>query len=1407
MTKKLLIVILICISYVQSFAQIDFSDIITNNLNNYLINNLQEKVFVETNLEQFDIGDTIWFKATITDAIKHLPAVDEKMFYIDLVSPENKVVYHQVYNIFAGFAGGYLPIKDDFSYGSYKLIAYTNFMKNYPKEYFFQKDIEIIKPLKNEYEWEFTTKVNETEKGDSVQITFHVQSAKNSTINSDANLKFQLGQGTVWGTETRIVNNIARFESFIPDSLRTPEAIMSINAPFLNGQMEKIKIELSAVQPEIQFTPEGGSLISNINNVIAVKSTSDKGSPLLLSGKIYDEDDEFVCAFDTKMNGMGKFNLFPSDSSVYYAQIQYKNESFRYNFPKVDTNGYSIKLVEDKKDTLIFVIVKASEKSEFLSIMGHTRGISRYYVNGNIPKHETYLYVPKNKFHTGVAVFTLFAKNFPVAERMVYIDRNDQLNIDIVTDKHQYNDREKVDVSVKITDRQGNPVQGSFCMNAYDKTFVGKNQLESNIQNYLLITSDLNGTIDNLEANILKNSYRREEYIDLLMMNNSWSRFEWKDIYSNIETKKQFSKEKALKLTGNLKRASNGKSVPKNIEVTISLFQGLPIYSDNTFTDENGNFEFTLPEFSDSAKLVIQTKNRLNRKKDFIIDISTSLEKKNLSHLSFDKIATLPLAPIVDVASNFMDMEEGLVKATINKQDRIDNYYFPGQDTFLIEEVEVNSDFLSRRDSMIHLAGEPDVVIESAQLKKLTEENSWYSNIWDLLANQIPGLLITEMPYNPKIVDKYNLVIYDPEIVARYDQIGSQTGEDGSVGGIDAIYFRVADNPTGRLNIIVDDQALSGTNNNLYDFLSYMDPSNIESVNFIAKPKDYEAVIDDKGMTDNSLSTTYNDETTEHTLDNSTGAEVLEEMFEDMGRFERLLAPPSYLFITTKSKKGIFYEDTKGVKDLYLSGFSSFKEFQSPSYAKNTYIKSKADRRKTLFWEPNVLTDAEGKAQFSFFTSDSKNPFDITVQGINLKGQTGYHKLSLNEFNQIKPLAETDNKEEKVEYDYQDLNVVAGKIIDKKSKKPISAVDIYQAKPYYHQRTNNEGEFWIELQSLDKKAELQITAMGFKSKTIKLSGFKKNKEQVIELEAAEIAPVSTSESSKSILRKALRESIMLYGDDHVFSGYFRETVAVNDDFYSINESNFTYSNNGKAFRPSATLFETEKLKKMEDKNGHRVLILKPNHRSSFYPLKADALTYAPTFLDASYFESYEYELVGTIEYDNQECFYISFTPKDELIQSLDEGTILIDKDTYAIRNVRWEHSPKNRHYLSYTRYLQSNPLDYKLKILASSFESSYAFIDGKLVLMSAKEMLDVLVNGKDKLQFDKTLSLNSERNKSEKHINNSVLEDLIKEVKTKQFIVKDAEYQIKPWIRYGIVKPESYLIRDARFMHDIVQYR
>lgn len=45
---------------------------------------------------------------------------------------------------------------------------------------------------------------------------------------------------------------------------------------------------------------------------------------------------------------------------------------------------------------------------------------------------------------------------------------------------------------------------------------------------------------------------------------------------------------------------------------------------------------------------------------------------------------------------------------------------------------------------------------------------------------------------------------------------------------------------------------------------------------------------------------------------------------------------------------------------------------------------SENDNRSTLYWEPNLLTDAEGKVSFSFYTSDVTGEFEIVAQGLDI---------------------------------------------------------------------------------------------------------------------------------------------------------------------------------------------------------------------------------------------------------------------------------------------------------------------------------------------------------------------------------------------------------------------------------------
>src|SRR5690606_5936870 len=46
-------------------------------------------------------------------------------------------------------------------------------------------------------------------------------------------------------------------------------------------------------------------------------------------------------------------------------------------------------------------------------------------------------------------------------------------------------------------------------------------------------------------------------------------------------------------------------------------------------------------------------------------------------------------------------------------------------------------------------------------------------------------------------------------------------------------------------------------------------------------------------------------------------------------------------------------------------------------------------------WEPNIITDENGKATFDFYTSDEAGQYLLTVEGLDLNGRLGRKTLTL----------------------------------------------------------------------------------------------------------------------------------------------------------------------------------------------------------------------------------------------------------------------------------------------------------------------------------------------------------------------------------------------------------------------------
>ncbi|MGY4383975.1 hypothetical protein ACVWYN_001001 [Pedobacter sp. UYP24] len=70
-------------------------------------------------------------------------------------------------------------------------------------------------------------------------------------------------------------------------------------------------------------------------------------------------------------------------------------------------------------------------------------------------------------------------------------------------------------------------------------------------------------------------------------------------------------------------------------------------------------------------------------------------------------------------------------------------------------------------------------------------------------------------------------------------------------------------------------------------------------------------------------------------------------------------------------------------------GYNVVREFYAPVYKNDGNDTKVSDLRSTIYWNPSIMTDAEGKAKFNFFNSDGKGTYRVTVEGINADGMLG----------------------------------------------------------------------------------------------------------------------------------------------------------------------------------------------------------------------------------------------------------------------------------------------------------------------------------------------------------------------------------------------------------------------------------
>ncbi|CCH51341.1 hypothetical protein BN8_00259 [Fibrisoma limi BUZ 3] len=121
---------------------------VVQRLDQYRKQTLQEKVFVHADRAFYLTGEMLWFKVYCVDGTFHRPLDVSKVAYVEVLDRERKPVVQAKVALTAGSGNGAFFLPTSINSGHYLLRAYTNWMKNFGADFFFEKPITIVNSFK-----------------------------------------------------------------------------------------------------------------------------------------------------------------------------------------------------------------------------------------------------------------------------------------------------------------------------------------------------------------------------------------------------------------------------------------------------------------------------------------------------------------------------------------------------------------------------------------------------------------------------------------------------------------------------------------------------------------------------------------------------------------------------------------------------------------------------------------------------------------------------------------------------------------------------------------------------------------------------------------------------------------------------------------------------------------------------------------------------------------------------------------------------------------------------------------------------------------------------------------------------------------------------------------------------------
>ena len=580
-----------------------------------------EKVYLESDRPDYLAGDTIWFSAFVLSNLLMDSTSLSKILYVDLINADNTLEKHLKLLIKNGRARGDFSLNKDLKSGIYRIRAYTQWMRNFQGEYFFEKDIPVYQSnIKNLFVVDPVIK--KSSEGDSVNL--YLQALLPSgykTIEKKLDVFVKLNDSVSVKKSFSFKDDFnGSMGFFVPAAFSCSFADLKLTlsgTEFISEQRLSIPLKSGI---NIQFFPESGKMVAGINTVIAYKAVDNKGNPTEFEADIIDENQKVIAHITGDRSGVGKFNFTPQINQRYKAVFTLSGNKYVFNLPVTEPKGYILTFSSDSSLICIKNNLVKNKSRHYLLVS--VRGAVYTSVEANLSTETIQIRLPFETYPKGIVQITLFDSLFrPLAERLVFNNRPDQkMLIYVETDKKEYQLREKVNLTINVTDASGNPVESSLSMAVADASKTDSLLFSSDIESYLYLASELKGEIDYSLINLADTTPSGNRNIDLVMLTQGWRNYLWNSIRYNNSIKDLYPIEKGFYIDGKVLNYNDRRPVS---DYNLNFLDFTSGFSNVLKVDKTGRFKIDIPLFYDAHFLIIQNRNKKDRIDDLRFNLDT----------------------------------------------------------------------------------------------------------------------------------------------------------------------------------------------------------------------------------------------------------------------------------------------------------------------------------------------------------------------------------------------------------------------------------------------------------------------------------------------------------------------------------------------------------------------------------------------------------------------------------------------------------------------------------------------------------------------------------------------------------------------------------------------------------------